>query len=77
MFVYFEFYLLLSSQYISKAVTIWTKQNKFTVTFITNLISHTEADHSAGAWMLLSKVVAASVKIPYGKLMDAWDNMVR
>uniref|UniRef100_A0A3Q2X804 Non-SMC condensin II complex, subunit D3 n=1 Tax=Hippocampus comes TaxID=109280 RepID=A0A3Q2X804_HIPCM len=64
------------SQYISKAVTIWIKQNKFTVTFITNLISHTEADHSAGAWMLLSKVVAASVKIPYGKLMDAWDNMV-
>uniref|UniRef100_A0A3Q3D1S0 Non-SMC condensin II complex, subunit D3 n=1 Tax=Hippocampus comes TaxID=109280 RepID=A0A3Q3D1S0_HIPCM len=63
------------SQYISKAVTIWIKQNKFTVTFITNLISHTEADHSAGAWMLLSKVVAASVKIPYGKLMDAWDNM--
>uniref|UniRef100_A0A3Q2YUT4 Non-SMC condensin II complex, subunit D3 n=1 Tax=Hippocampus comes TaxID=109280 RepID=A0A3Q2YUT4_HIPCM len=33
-----------------KAVTIWIKQNKFTV-------------------------VAASVKIPYGKLMDAWDNM--
>ncbi|XP_051936974.1 condensin-2 complex subunit D3 [Hippocampus zosterae] len=64
------------SQYISKAVTIWIKQNKFTVTFITNLISHTEADHSAGAWMLLSKVVGASVKIPYGKLMDAWDNMV-
>ncbi|XP_049592044.1 condensin-2 complex subunit D3 [Syngnathus scovelli] len=64
------------SQYFSRAITIWTKQNKFTETFVTNLISHTEADHSSGAWLLLSKVVSASPKIPYGKLMDAWDNMV-
>ncbi|XP_077437958.1 condensin-2 complex subunit D3 [Vanacampus margaritifer] len=64
------------SQYFSQAITIWTKQNKFTATFITNLFSHTEADHSAGAWLLLCKVVAASPKIPYEKLMDAWDNMV-
>ncbi|XP_077350803.1 condensin-2 complex subunit D3 isoform X2 [Festucalex cinctus] len=62
------------SQYFSQAITIWTKQNKFNATF--NLISHTEAEHSAGAWLLLSKVVAASPNIPYGKLMDAWDNMV-
>ncbi|XP_057704666.1 condensin-2 complex subunit D3 isoform X2 [Corythoichthys intestinalis] len=62
--------------YFSRAITIWTKQNKFTTTFITNLISHTETDHSSGAWLLLSKVVAASPNIPYGKILDAWDNMV-
>ncbi|KAM9809913.1 condensin-2 complex subunit D3 isoform X2 [Syngnathus typhle] len=64
------------SQYFSRAIAIWTKENKFTETFVTNLISHTEAEHSRGAWLLLSKVVSASPKIPYGKLMDAWDNMV-
>ncbi|XP_077468877.1 condensin-2 complex subunit D3 [Stigmatopora argus] len=64
------------SYYFSQAITIWTKQNKFDATFITNLISHTEADHSSGAWLFLSKVVTASPQIPYGKILDAWDNMV-
>ncbi|XP_044070420.1 condensin-2 complex subunit D3 [Siniperca chuatsi] len=64
------------SRYFSRAFTIWSKQNKFTPTFITNLISHTEADHAAGAWLLLSKVVASSPRLPYGKILDAWDSMV-
>ncbi|KAL7383049.1 hypothetical protein ABVT39_003969 [Epinephelus coioides] len=64
------------SQYFSRAFTIWSKQNKFTKTFITNLISHTEADHAAGAWLLLSKVVASSPTLPYGKILDTWDSMV-
>ncbi|KAM9344578.1 condensin-2 complex subunit D3 [Symphorus nematophorus] len=64
------------SRYFSRAFTIWAKQNKFTPTFISNLISHTEADHSAGAWLLLSKVVASSPTLPYGKILDAWDNMI-
>ncbi|XP_035518951.1 condensin-2 complex subunit D3 [Morone saxatilis] len=64
------------SRYFSRAFTIWSKQNKFTPTFITNLISHTEADHAAGAWLLLSKVVASSPVLPYGKILDAWDNML-
>ncbi|XP_054653328.1 condensin-2 complex subunit D3 isoform X2 [Dunckerocampus dactyliophorus] len=64
------------SRYFSQAFSIWSKQNKFTATFVTNLISHTEADHRAGAWLLLSKVVAASPKIPYGNILDAWDSMV-
>uniref|UniRef100_A0A8D0AD60 Condensin-2 complex subunit D3 n=1 Tax=Sander lucioperca TaxID=283035 RepID=A0A8D0AD60_SANLU len=63
-------------RYFSRAFTIWSKQNKFTQTFITNLISHTEADHAAGAWLLLSKVVASSPRLPYGKILDAWDSMV-
>uniref|UniRef100_A0A8D0A906 Non-SMC condensin II complex, subunit D3 n=1 Tax=Sander lucioperca TaxID=283035 RepID=A0A8D0A906_SANLU len=62
-------------RYFSRAFTIWSKQNKFTQTFITNLISHTEADHAAGAWLLLSKVVASSPRLPYGKILDAWDSM--
>lgn len=66
-----------SSRYFSRAFTIWSKQNKFTQAFITNLISHTDADHAAGAWLLLSKVVASSPRLPYSKILDAWDNMVR
>uniref|UniRef100_A0A8C4HUN4 Condensin complex subunit 1 C-terminal domain-containing protein n=1 Tax=Dicentrarchus labrax TaxID=13489 RepID=A0A8C4HUN4_DICLA len=60
------------SRYFSRAFTIWSKQNKFTPTFITNLISHTEADHAAGAWLLLSKVVASSPVLPYGKILDTY-----
>lgn len=67
----------VSSRYFSKAFTIWSKQNKFTPLFISNLISHTEADHAAGAWLLLSKVVSSSSRLPYGKILDAWDKMVR
>ncbi|KAM6922519.1 condensin-2 complex subunit D3 [Lycodopsis pacificus] len=64
------------SRYFSRAFTIWSKQNTFTQTLITNLISHTEANHAAGAWLLLSKVVASSSRFPYGKILDAWDSMV-
>uniref|UniRef100_A0A3Q1AYP7 Condensin-2 complex subunit D3 n=1 Tax=Amphiprion ocellaris TaxID=80972 RepID=A0A3Q1AYP7_AMPOC len=63
------------SQYFSRAFTIWSKQNKFTSAFVTNLVSHTEADHAAGAWLLLSKVVTSSHRVPYGKILDAWDTM--
>ncbi|KAI3363176.1 hypothetical protein L3Q82_011545, partial [Scortum barcoo] len=64
------------SRYFSRAFTIWSKQKKFTQTFITDLISHTEADHAAGAWLLLSKVVASSPVLPYGRILDTWDSMV-
>uniref|UniRef100_A0AAQ6IKW9 Condensin-2 complex subunit D3 n=1 Tax=Anabas testudineus TaxID=64144 RepID=A0AAQ6IKW9_ANATE len=64
------------SQYFSRAFTIWAKQKKFTPTFINHLISHTETDHSAGAWLLLSKVVASSPRLAYDKILDAWDHMV-
>ncbi|KAK2823917.1 hypothetical protein Q5P01_021092 [Channa striata] len=64
------------SRYFSRAITIWSKQNKLTPMFITNLISHTDADHGAGAWLLLSKVVALSPRLAYGKILDAWDCMI-
>ncbi|XP_029031397.1 condensin-2 complex subunit D3 isoform X2 [Betta splendens] len=63
-------------QYFNRAFTIWSKQNKFTPTFINNLVSHTEAEHAAGAWLLLSKVVASSPRLAYGKILDAWDQMI-
>ncbi|KAG7999876.1 Condensin-2 complex subunit D3 [Nibea albiflora] len=64
------------SRYFSRAFTLWSKQKKFTPTFITNLISHTEADHGAGAWLLLSKVAASSSELPYEKILEAWDKMI-
>ncbi|XP_068424000.1 condensin-2 complex subunit D3 isoform X2 [Clinocottus analis] len=64
------------SRYFSRAFTIWSKQNKFTQALITNLMSHTEADHAAGAWLLLSKVVPSFPSLPYGKILDAWDSVV-
>ncbi|KAM8860215.1 condensin-2 complex subunit D3 isoform 1-T3 [Spinachia spinachia] len=65
------------SWYFSRAFPIWCKQNKFTEALIANLISHTEADHTAGAWLLLSKVTASSIRVPHGKILDTWDSMVR
>ncbi|KAL0994528.1 hypothetical protein UPYG_G00123530 [Umbra pygmaea] len=65
------------SRYFSRAFTVWSKQNKFTAAFINNLISHTEAEHAAGAWLLLSKVASSCPRLDYGKILDAWDELVR
>lgn len=65
------------SRYFSKAFTVWSKQNKFTPNFINNLVSHTEADHSAAAWLLLSKVAGSSPNLNHSKILDAWDEMIR
>lgn len=65
------------SRYFSRAFTIWSKQSKFTPAFITNLMSHTEADHAAGAWLLLSKVVASAPGLRYDRILDAWEAMFR
>uniref|UniRef100_A0A8C7K146 Non-SMC condensin II complex, subunit D3 n=1 Tax=Oncorhynchus kisutch TaxID=8019 RepID=A0A8C7K146_ONCKI len=64
-------------RYFSRAFTMWSKQNKFTAAFINNLISHTEAEHAAGAWLLLSKVASSCPRLDYGKILDAWDDLVR
>uniref|UniRef100_A0A3B5M4S0 Condensin complex subunit 1 C-terminal domain-containing protein n=1 Tax=Xiphophorus couchianus TaxID=32473 RepID=A0A3B5M4S0_9TELE len=65
------------SRYFNRAFTIWSKQNKFTPIFISNLISHTETEHAAGAWLLLSKVVSSVSTVQHGKILEAWDSMVR
>ncbi|XP_072293135.1 condensin-2 complex subunit D3 [Eucyclogobius newberryi] len=64
------------SRYFSKAFDIWHKQNHFTPSFFSALISHTESPHAAGAWLLLSKVVISSSKLAYGKILDAWDKIM-
>ncbi|KAK5908137.1 hypothetical protein CgunFtcFv8_016218 [Champsocephalus gunnari] len=64
------------SRYFSRAFGIWSKRNMVTQTFITNLISHTEAEHASGAWLLLSKVIASASRLPYEKILDAWDTMI-
>nr|XP_043901974.1 condensin-2 complex subunit D3 isoform X2 [Solea senegalensis] len=64
------------SHYFSRAFPIWSRQNMFTAAFMTNLISHTEADHAAGAWLLLSKSIRFSPILPYSKILDAWYRMI-
>ncbi|XP_068597136.1 condensin-2 complex subunit D3 [Brachionichthys hirsutus] len=64
------------SKYFSRAFTIWSKQNKFSSEFVTGLVSHIDADHAAGAWLLLSKVAASASKLSCKKILDAWDHMI-
>lgn len=64
------------SRYFNQAFTIWSKQNRFTPTFVQTLVSHTDAPHAAGAWLLLSKVVTSAPKLPFGKILDAWDDLM-
>ncbi|XP_029922361.1 condensin-2 complex subunit D3 [Myripristis murdjan] len=66
------------SRYFSRAFTVWAKQNKFTAAFISRLISHTEAEHAAGAWLLLSKVAGSSSTLPdnCSIILEAWERMV-
>ncbi|KAF6727077.1 Condensin-2 complex subunit D3 [Oryzias melastigma] len=65
------------SRYFNRTFTIWSKQNKFTPAFITNLMSHFKADHAAGAWLLLSKVATSCPKLPCGKILDSWDALIK
>ncbi|XP_069470215.1 condensin-2 complex subunit D3 [Ambystoma mexicanum] len=65
------------SRYLAKAFYIWSSKDKFSSTFINNLISHTETEHSAAAWMLLAKVAGSSPKLDYTRIIDAWDQTCR
>ncbi|KAJ8347580.1 hypothetical protein SKAU_G00261690 [Synaphobranchus kaupii] len=64
-------------RYLNKAFAIWSKQKKFSSSFVNNLISHTEAEHAPAAWLLLSKVAGSSPRLDYSRILDAWDEMVR
>ncbi|KAK7901548.1 hypothetical protein WMY93_018317 [Mugilogobius chulae] len=64
------------SRYMSKAFDIWDKQNRYTQSFFKALISHTESPNAEGAWLLLSKVVTSTSKLPYETILDAWDKMM-
>ncbi|KAM5245946.1 condensin-2 complex subunit D3 [Ctenodactylus gundi] len=63
------------SRYLNKAFYIWSKKNKFSSTFINNIISHTGTEHSASAWMLLSKITGSTPKLDYTKIMQSWEEI--
>ncbi|XP_003795966.1 condensin-2 complex subunit D3 [Otolemur garnettii] len=63
------------SRYLNKAFHIWAKKDKFSPTFINNVISHTGMEHSAPAWMLLSKIACSSPKLNYTKIIEAWEKI--
>ncbi|KAM4885566.1 condensin-2 complex subunit D3 [Sylvia borin] len=65
------------SRYLSKAFLMWSKQNKFTSTFISNVMSHVDTEHSRAAWMLLAKVAGSSPKLDYSKIIGSWDSVSR
>ncbi|XP_062053352.1 condensin-2 complex subunit D3 [Lepus europaeus] len=63
------------SRYLNKAFHIWSKKDKFSPTFINNMISHTGTEHSAPAWMLLSKITCSSPKLDHTKIIQSWEKI--
>ncbi|NXI51020.1 CNDD3 protein, partial [Chloroceryle aenea] len=65
------------NRYLNKAFHIWSRQKKFTSTFISDILSHVATEHAAPAWMLLAKVAGSSPKLDYSKIIQSWDNISR
>ncbi|NXO48560.1 CNDD3 protein, partial [Aramus guarauna] len=65
------------NRYFNKAFHMWSRQNKFTSTFINNVMSHVETEHAVPAWMLLAKVAGSSPKLDYSKIIESWDSVSR
>ncbi|NXJ68595.1 CNDD3 protein, partial [Rostratula benghalensis] len=65
------------NRYLNKAFLMWSRQNKFSSTFLNNVISHVETQHAVPAWMLLAKVAGSSPKLDYSKVIGSWDNASR
>nr|DBA16536.1 TPA: hypothetical protein GDO54_003919 [Pyxicephalus adspersus] len=65
------------SRYLTKAFHLWAKQDKFSSTLINNLISHTDTEHAAPAWMVLAKVAISAPKLDYTKILNTWDDISR
>lgn len=65
------------SCYMNKAFHIWSRQNKFSSTFINNVMSHVETEHAVPAWMLLAKVASSSPKLDYSKVIESWYTVSR
>ncbi|XP_059903948.1 condensin-2 complex subunit D3 [Gadus macrocephalus] len=64
------------SRYFSRAFSVWSKQNKFSKSFCSSLLSHTEAEHAGGAWLLLSQVARCTPNLPLTPVLQAWDHML-
>ncbi|KFP92058.1 Condensin-2 complex subunit D3, partial [Apaloderma vittatum] len=65
------------NRYLNKAFHMWSKQNKFTSTFVNNVMSHVETERAVPAWMLLAKVAGSSPKLDYSKIIESWDHVSR
>ncbi|XP_058520074.1 condensin-2 complex subunit D3 [Ochotona princeps] len=63
------------SRYLNKAFHIWSKKDKFSPSFINNMVSHTDTKHSAPAWMLLSKIACSSPKLDHTKIIQSWEKI--
>uniref|UniRef100_A0A452HTP9 Condensin-2 complex subunit D3 n=1 Tax=Gopherus agassizii TaxID=38772 RepID=A0A452HTP9_9SAUR len=68
---------LLLHRYLNKAFYVWSQKEKFSSTFINNVMSHVETEHAASAWMLLAKVAGSSPKLDYSKIIESWDSVSR
>lgn len=56
---------------------MWAPQQKFTPAFVNGLLSHTEGERAAAAWLLLAKIASCSPKLNYGTILDTWENTIR
>ncbi|XP_015284682.1 PREDICTED: condensin-2 complex subunit D3, partial [Gekko japonicus] len=65
------------SRYLSKAFRVWSKQGRFSSTFVNVVISHVGTEHSSPAWMLLAKVAGSAPKLDYSKVIDTWGEISR
>lgn len=65
------------NRYLNKAFHMWSRQNKFTSTFVNNIMSHVETERAVPAWMLLAKVARSSPKLDYSKIIESWDSVSR
>ncbi|XP_065552963.1 condensin-2 complex subunit D3 isoform X2 [Lathamus discolor] len=65
------------NRYLNKAFHVWSRQNKFTSTFVNNIMSHVETEHAVPAWMLLAKVARSSPKLDYSKIVESWESVSR
>lgn len=61
------------SHYLKKAFHIWSKKDKFSSTYINNVVSHTDTEHAAPAWMLLSRITCSAPKLNYNKIIESWE----
>ncbi|XP_064327032.1 condensin-2 complex subunit D3 [Phalacrocorax carbo] len=65
------------NRYLSKAFHLWSRQNKFTSTFVKNVMSHVETERAVPAWMVLAKVAGSSPKLDFSKVIESWDKVSR
>ncbi|KXJ07275.1 Condensin-2 complex subunit D3 [Exaiptasia diaphana] len=59
-------------RYLQNACNYWSKQGKLNATLIKSLSSHINSSNNKAAWLLLSLMATASVKIDHAIVLDKW-----